>query len=250
MNVRFLHSISQAPCTISRNASKHLSLLVGINRSYSHIYLAEADNLERYVVARGSGTPGDRINRSDRYCFKSTVAGTEITREALTYRLTGKPAVIFSTPIRKFSILSLGDRGNSVNQLQPQLKLLGYYKNEITGIYGNPTADAVDQFPKKYLGLPVGGSVDFTTKQLLELATNFKQQFSHTHQLNSTDKSADQEGKIQGVAIIGILLSAVPRSEQSASGKSDSLFLEIKGKLIGHLDPKLLAKKQLINLSN
>ncbi|WP_039887240.1 peptidoglycan-binding domain-containing protein [Microcoleus vaginatus] len=82
----------------------------------------------------------------------------------MTYPLTGKPAVIFSTPIREFAILSLGDRGNSVNQLQPQLKLLGYYKNEITGIYGNPTADAVDQFPKKYLGLPVGGSVDFTTK--------------------------------------------------------------------------------------
>jgi len=57
MNVRLLHSISQEPSTISRNASKHLSLLVGINRSYSHIYLAEADNLERYVVARGSGTP-------------------------------------------------------------------------------------------------------------------------------------------------------------------------------------------------
>jgi len=141
----------------------------------------------------------------------------------LTYPLTGKPAVIFSTPIRKFSILSLGDRGNSVNQLQPQLKLLGYYKNEITGIYGNPTADAVDQFPKKYLGLPVGGSVDFTTKQLLELPSNFKQQFSHTPQLNSTDKSADEVGKIQGVAIIGILLSAVPRSEQSRPGKLASL---------------------------
>jgi hypothetical protein len=57
MNVRLLHSISQQPSTISMNASKHLSLLVGINRSYSHIYLAEADNLEGYVVARGSGTP-------------------------------------------------------------------------------------------------------------------------------------------------------------------------------------------------
>lgn len=45
MNLRLLHSISQDPSTISINASKHLSLLVGINRSYSHIYLAEADNL-------------------------------------------------------------------------------------------------------------------------------------------------------------------------------------------------------------
>ncbi|MEG4506670.1 hypothetical protein QUA81_03305 [Microcoleus sp. F6_B4] len=45
MNVRLLHSISQDSSTISMNGSKHLSLLVGINRSYSHIYLAEAYNL-------------------------------------------------------------------------------------------------------------------------------------------------------------------------------------------------------------
>jgi peptidoglycan hydrolase-like protein with peptidoglycan-binding domain len=32
--------------------------------------------------------------------------------------------------------------------LQQQLKQLGYYKNEITGIYGNADADAVAQFKK------------------------------------------------------------------------------------------------------
>jgi hypothetical protein len=73
--------------------------------------------------------------------------------------------------------------------------------------------------------LPAGGSVDFTTKQLLELGTNFKQQFSQTHQLNSTDKSAEPMAKSQGVAIIGILLSDLARSEKSASaGKPASLF--------------------------
>jgi len=54
--------------------------------------------------------------------------------------LTGKSAVIFSTPIRELASLSLGDRGNSVSELQQQLKQLGYYKNEITGIYGNAVA--------------------------------------------------------------------------------------------------------------
>ena len=95
-------------------------------------------------MPRCRGTPPDRINRSDRYWFKNAVAGTEITREALISRLTGKPPVIFSKPIREFASLSLGDRGNSVSELQQQLKQLGYYKNEITGIYGN--ADAVAQF--------------------------------------------------------------------------------------------------------
>jgi len=72
--------------------------------------------------------------------------------------------------------------------------------------------------------LPAGGSVDFTTKQLLELGTKFKPQFSQTHQLNSTDKAAEPMGKIQVVVIIGILLSDLARSEKSASGKSASLF--------------------------
>jgi signal transduction histidine kinase len=44
MNVRVSRSISQNPSTVSMNASKQLPLLVGINRSYSHIYLAEAYN--------------------------------------------------------------------------------------------------------------------------------------------------------------------------------------------------------------
>ncbi|MEG4290090.1 peptidoglycan-binding domain-containing protein [Microcoleus sp. C2C3] len=137
-------------------------------------------------------------------------------------RLTGKPPVIFSKPIREFASLSLGERGNSVSELQQQLKQLGYYKNEITGIYGN--ADAVAQFQKKYSRLSARGSVDLTTKQLLGLGTNFKQQFPQTHQLNSTDKSAEPMGKIQGIAIRSILLSDIARSKKSASGKSASLF--------------------------
>jgi hypothetical protein len=67
-----------------------------INRSYSHIYLAEAYNLEGYVVARCSGTPPDRINRSDRYWFKNAVAGTEIIREALRVSLNWKTRELFS----------------------------------------------------------------------------------------------------------------------------------------------------------
>jgi hypothetical protein len=44
MNVRVWRSISQNPSTVSMNASKQLPLLVGIKRSYSHIYLAQAYN--------------------------------------------------------------------------------------------------------------------------------------------------------------------------------------------------------------
>ena len=67
-----LRSISQNPSTVSINASKQLPLLVGINRSYSHIYLAEAYNLEGYareewisfkVSDTGMGMNAEQIER-------------------------------------------------------------------------------------------------------------------------------------------------------------------------------------------
>ncbi len=106
MNVQVLRRLSQNAGTVSMKASQQLPLLAAVNRSYSDIYLAEADNLEGYVVARRSGTAPDRLNRSDRHWFKSAVGGTEITREAAISSLTGKPAVIFSTPIREVASLS------------------------------------------------------------------------------------------------------------------------------------------------
>ncbi|MEG4074113.1 hypothetical protein [Microcoleus sp. Pol14D6] len=63
MNVRLLHSISQEPSTISMNASKQLSLLVGMKRSYSHKYLAKAYNLSGCTIACGSGTPSGSWGR-------------------------------------------------------------------------------------------------------------------------------------------------------------------------------------------
>ena len=96
----------------------------------------------------------------------------------------------------------------------------------------------------------MGGSVDFTTKQLLELGTNFKQQFSQTHQLNSTDKSADQLGKIQGSAIIRYIIKRPPSLGTVGIRKIGFAFwVDKKAQLIAHRDPNLLAGKQLINLS-
>lgn len=118
MNVQVLGSISQDPSTVSMKASQQLPLLAAVNRSYSDRYLAEADNLEEYVVARGSGTAPDRLNRSDRHWFKSAVGGTEITREAAISSLTGKPAVIFSTPIREIANLSTDKPADKLGKIQ------------------------------------------------------------------------------------------------------------------------------------
>ena len=245
MNVGILRSLSQNANIVSMNAREQLPLLAAVHRSYNRIYIAEAYNLEGYAVARGSGKPLDRINRGDRYWFKGALAGNEITREAVISRLTGKPAVIFSTPIRKFASLSLGDRGSSVSKLQQQLKQLGYYKNPITGIYGDATAAAVFQFQKAYSGLPNNGTVDFTTKQLIELAINFQE--VPTKQLNPNDKL----GKIQGVAMVGTSLSDLAEAVGTVRiGRTGFAFLvDEKGQLLAHPNPNLIAGKLLVNLS-
>jgi len=128
MNVQVLHSLSQNPGTVSMNASQQLPLLAAVNRSYSDIYLAEADNLEGYVVAGGSGTTPDRLNRSDRHWFKSAVGGTEITREAAISGLTGKPAVIFSTPIREVASLSTDKPADKLGKIQG-VAMIGQYSS-------------------------------------------------------------------------------------------------------------------------
>jgi hypothetical protein len=98
--------------------------------------------------------------------------------------------------------------------------------------------------------LPAGGSVDFTTKQLLELGTNFKQQFSQTHQLNSTDKSAEPTGKNSRSSYYRYIIRR-PRSIGTVRIWKIwfAFWVDKKAQLIAQRDPKLLAGKQLINLS-
>jgi signal transduction histidine kinase len=246
MNVRILHSLSQNANIVSMNAEEQVPVLTAVHQSYNHIYIAEAYNLEGYALARGSGKLLDRINRSDRYWFKGAVAGNEITREAVISRLTGKPAVIFSTPIREFVNLNLGDSGHSVSELQQQLQQLGYYKNEITGIYGDATADAVFQFQTAYFGLPANGTVDFTTKQLIELAIDSRDVPIKT--LNPNDKL----GKIQGVAMVGTFL--IDLAEAVGTVRIDrtgfAFLVDEKGQLLAHPDQNLLSGKLLIDFSD
>ncbi|MEG4282332.1 hypothetical protein QUB68_04325 [Microcoleus sp. A006_D1] len=128
MNVQVLRSLSQNPGTISMKVSQQLQLLAAVNRSYSDRYLAEADNLEGYVVAGGSGTARDRLNRSDRHWFKSAVGGTEITREASLSGLTGKPAVIFLTPIREVASLSTDKPADKLEKIQG-VAIIGQYSS-------------------------------------------------------------------------------------------------------------------------
>ncbi|MDF0554712.1 ATP-binding protein [Kamptonema sp. UHCC 0994] len=257
MNVRILQSLSQNPSIISMDFTQQLPLVTAINRTYNHIYVAETYNLEGYVISRGSGQPVDRIYRGDRQWFKSAIAGNKITREALISRLTGKPAVIFSTPIVEFVNIYPGDRNSSVSELQQQLKILDYYKGEITGNYEGKTVEAVKEFQKAYPGLPNNGIVNFTTKQILDLATHLPQDsVNEAEGLSLTKKRVsiptNAMAKTKGVAIIGTFLSDLAHAVGAVRlGKTGFAFLvDENGAVLAHPDPNFVSGDHLINFSN
>ncbi|MDB9512227.1 ATP-binding protein [Kamptonema animale CS-326] len=258
MNVRVLYSLSHNPNTISMDVSQQLPLVTAINRTYNHIYAAETYNLEGYVISRGNGQPLDRIYRGHRHWFKNAIAGHEITREAVISHSTGKPAMIFSTPIREFTNIYPGNRSLSVKELQEQLKTLEYYKGLITGNYDRATAEAVSQFQKAYPGLPDNGTVNLTTKQLLDLATHSPQEDSVdevqklvlSEKLFSTPVNA--RAKTKGVAIIGTFLSDLAHVVGAVRlGKTGFAFLvDENGSVLAHPDPNFVSGDHLTNLSN
>ena len=92
--------------------------------------------------------------------------------------LHGK-AVIIQTPkpmpkeeIELVDLLSQGDKGTPVKQLQTDLNKLGY-KLEVDGIFGNATDKALEDFQRKQ-GLPVDGVFGPNTRASLEKAISTK----------------------------------------------------------------------------
>ncbi|AFK85403.1 MULTISPECIES: S41 family peptidase [Thermoanaerobacterium] len=70
------------------------------------------------------------------------------------------PELIYTNDVKK------GDTGYNVELLQSYLSLLGYYKGEPNGYFGNDTYDALISF-QKYAGIPVTGVMDRGTVDAL-----------------------------------------------------------------------------------
>ncbi|OXT08489.1 carboxyl-terminal protease [Thermoanaerobacterium thermosaccharolyticum] len=70
------------------------------------------------------------------------------------------PELVYTKDIKK------GDTGNDVKLLQSYLSLLGYYKGEPNGYFGNDTYDALVSF-QKYAGIPATGVLDRGTTDAL-----------------------------------------------------------------------------------
>lgn len=90
-------------------------------------------------------------------------------------------------------ILKKGSQGKEVSELQAALKLLGYYKGEIDGVYSQNTAIAVSQF-QQAAGLEPDGIVNQETWQKLFPETSSSANNSQlANRSNSEIRQADSE---------------------------------------------------------
>ncbi|WHE07058.1 S41 family peptidase [Thermoanaerobacterium thermosaccharolyticum] len=120
----------------------------------------------------GKGTVQEVFSFSDGSGMKLTIAkyllpsgrwidgtGLKPDVEVKDSRVT-LPELVYTKDIKK------GDTGNSVKLLQSYLSLLGYYKGEPNGYFGNDTYDAIVSF-QKYAGIPATGVLDRGTADAL-----------------------------------------------------------------------------------
>ena len=71
------------------------------------------------------------------------------------------------------AILKQGSKGSEVKEVQRRLKLWGYYKGSVDGVFGEGTRAAVVQFQKKN-GLPADGVVGKATYKALGMNSSYQ----------------------------------------------------------------------------
>jgi len=72
--------------------------------------------------------------------------GDEFVEGDVLYEIAGRPAFVLEGDLPLFRTARIGDEGEDVEQLQEALVRLGFDVEEIDGVYGNETEDAVVAF--------------------------------------------------------------------------------------------------------
>lgn len=120
----------------------------------------------------GKGTVQEVFPFSDGSGMKLTIAkyllpsGRSINGVGLKPDVEVKDSRVFLPELIYTNDVKKGDTGYNVNLLQSYLSLLGYYKGEPNGYFGNDTYDALISF-QKYAGIPATGVMDRGTVDAL-----------------------------------------------------------------------------------
>ena len=214
MNVTVLRNLSQHPDILSMEVGRQLPNLIRLNHAHrAYLYTISTYNREGEAIATSNNQRLDNLETGDNaiaswregYWFQNALAGNDMTRQTAVSKNPGEAIAIFSAPIRDLPDLKWGNQGTLVTELQQLLKKLGYYNDEIDGLYGPLTTEAVFQFQTSYPGLWASGVADPVTRQLLGLVTQLQQ-----HQ--PTLYPRDGSGQIKGVVAIGAFLMPLDRT--------------------------------------
>ncbi|HHV73324.1 MAG TPA: PDZ domain-containing protein [Thermoanaerobacterium sp.] len=120
----------------------------------------------------GKGTVQEVFPFSDGSGMKLTIAkyllpsGRSINGVGLKPDVEVKDSRVFLPQLIYTDDVKKGDTGYNVKLLQSYLSLLGYYKGEPNGYFGNDTYDALISF-QKYAGIPTTGVMDRGTVDAL-----------------------------------------------------------------------------------
>lgn len=97
--VQIIQNLSLQPAIKDMYGSEQELVLEAGIAVYPDIYLINTLDLEGFNVARSDGKPLKYYG--DREYFKRAISGQEVSREILLGRTLGKPAIVFSAPIKQ-----------------------------------------------------------------------------------------------------------------------------------------------------
>lgn len=110
-------------------------------------------------------------------------------------------------------LITVGDRGDQVNTVQTLLQRLGYFAEDVDGIYGQATKTAVLRFQLQ-MGLPADGQVDRATWQRLQ-ATHATPALAEAE---SQDGDTGPESATESATESGLESGPAPTDGESEAG--------------------------------
>ena len=119
------------------------------------------------ALPTGAPEPTRTPNRTPEPTPSPTPSPTRTPTPTPTPKLTPKPSPTLRPGV---PLLSAGDQGDEVRDLQARLKQIYWFNADVTGVYGDVTTAAVRGFQAKR-GIPVTGEVDRRTLDRLGAMT-------------------------------------------------------------------------------
>jgi methyl-accepting chemotaxis protein len=98
-NIRIMYALSKMPDIISMDPARQTPLLKLVQESYPWMYLVFTIGPDGMNVARNDGKPLKDYH--DRIYVQGALKGNQLTWQTIVSRTNYKPAIVFSTPIRR-----------------------------------------------------------------------------------------------------------------------------------------------------